>query len=29
MIGEHWDQPSAEDILGLAAEIGDEPVAGA
>ena len=25
MIGEQWDQPSAEDILGLAAEIGDDP----
>jgi len=28
MIGEHWDQPSAEDILGLAAEIGDTPLTG-
>ncbi|MCE2945815.1 MAG: RepB family plasmid replication initiator protein [bacterium] len=28
MIGEHWDQPTAEDILALAAEIGDEPTAG-
>jgi len=25
VIGEQWDQPTAEDILGLAAEIGDDP----